>query len=123
MMGYDFEVFYRAGSTNAIADALSRKPQSSFYAISTVTSNLLQQIAHTWSTDPTLVQLLHTLQTAPNKASKYSWTDGQLRRRGRLVIGQDASLRRQLFQFFHNTPEGGHSGADATIQRLSSVCY
>lgn len=41
MMGYDYEVLYRKGITNTVADALSRKPQYQLQAMSTVTSSLL----------------------------------------------------------------------------------
>ena len=123
MMGYDYEVSFRKGSTNTVADALSRKPQGSFYAISTITSDLLQQIKHTWVSDASLIHLIHKLTKSPHKPSKYSWSDGQLRRRGRLVVGSNDNLRKELFHLFHNTPEGGHSGAEATLQRLASVCY
>ena len=123
MMGYDYEVSFRKGSTNTVADALSRKPQGSFYAISTITSDLLQQIKQTWVSDASLIHLIHKLTKSPHKPSKYSWSDGQLRRRGRLVVGSNDNLRKDLFHLFHNTPEGGHSGAEATLQRLASVCY
>ena len=42
MMGYNYEVVFRKGSTNTVADALSKKPQSNLYAISTITSSLFQ---------------------------------------------------------------------------------
>ena len=63
-MGYDFEVLYRKGSANTITDALSRKPQGTFHAISIVTSELLQQIRNSWSNDDHMVQLIHKLETA-----------------------------------------------------------
>ena len=59
MMEYDYDVFYRKGSTNTVADALSRKPQGSYYAISTITSDLLQQIKHSWVTDAAMIHLIH----------------------------------------------------------------
>ena len=38
-------------------------------------------------------------------------------------MGNTNQLRRDLITFFHSTAEGGHSGAEATMQRLTSVCY
>ena len=123
MMGYDYEVLFRKGSTNIVADALSRRTQSTCYALTAVTSDLLATIQQSWLNDVALVQLINNLETHPDKPSKYTWKDGQLRRKGRLVIGQDQQLRKDLFHYFHGTPEGGHSGADATMKRLGSVCY
>ena len=74
-------------------------------------------------TDPSLVHLLHKLQNSPTHPSKYNWVGNQLRRNGRLVVGQDAKLRQELLSLFHNSPVYGHSGAEATMKRLGSICY
>ena len=42
-MGYDYEVIFRRGSSNIMADALSRKPYATLGAISVVTSDLLKK--------------------------------------------------------------------------------
>ena len=72
MMGYDYEVIFRKGSSNTVADALSRKPHATFGAISVVTSELLKKIQHSWVTDASLVHLLHKLKQSPDKHPKYS---------------------------------------------------
>ena len=72
MMGYDYEVSFRKGSHNTVADALSRKSQGSCYAISTITGDLLQQVKHSWDNDPFLVHLIHKLTKFPDKPSKYT---------------------------------------------------
>ena len=66
---------------------------------------------------------MHKLKHSPSSKSKYTWMRGQLRRNGRLVVGQDAKLREELLSLFHSSPVGGHSGAEATMKRLRSVCY
>ena len=76
MMGYDYEVCFKKGFSNTVADSLSKKPQASFYVISTVNSNLLQRIKHYWLNDSSLVHLIHKLENSPEKRSKYSWKDG-----------------------------------------------
>ena len=123
MMGYDYELSFRKGSSNTVADALSRQPQVSLYAISVVSGELFHKIQQSWLRDATLVHLLHKLKNAPDKSSKYSWEGGQLRRKGKLVVGQDEALRKELLSLFHSSPVGGHAGADATMKRLGSVCY
>ena len=100
MMGYDFEVTYKKGSSNTMVDALFRKPQATLCALSTITSDLLQKIQHSWLGDPSLVHLLHKLKNALDKVSKYSWQEGQLRGKGRLVVGQDDELRTELLHYF-----------------------
>ena len=88
-----------------------------------VTGDLLQKIQQSWLSDPALIHLMHKLKTATGRPSKYSWEKGQLRRKGKLVVGQDPNLREELLSLFHNSPIGGHSSVDATMKRLGSVCH
>ncbi|KAJ7946901.1 Ty3/gypsy retrotransposon protein [Quillaja saponaria] len=47
----------------------------------------------------------------------------QLRRKGRLVVGADEVLRKELLELFHSSPGGGHSGMYATSKRISGIFY
>ena len=93
MMGYDFELLFRKGASNIVADALSRQPFSQLNAIAVVTSDLMQRIQHSWISDSDLVHLIHAVTRDPGKHSKYTWHSNQLRRLGKLVIGNDSRLR------------------------------
>ncbi|GJS53570.1 putative mitochondrial protein [Tanacetum coccineum] len=87
---YDYEVVYKKGSENVVADALSRMNSSGelFY-----------------------------------KGNKYSWTGEILKRKGKMVVGNDPELRKELVQHFHDEAIGGHSGAHVTIKKLGSLFY
>ncbi|GJS10929.1 putative mitochondrial protein [Tanacetum coccineum] len=63
---------------------------------------------------------LSTSQTVPNK--KFTWENGELRRKGKLVIGNNEALRLQLVKVFPTEPVGGHSGK-ASLKKLSSLFY
>ena len=123
MMGYDYEVTFRKGTSNTVADALSRKPQGHLCTMIVVTGDLLQRVQHSWLSDPSLLHLIHMLKNALDKHSHYTWHDGQLRRKNKLVVGPDVKLREELLSLFHSSPVGGHLGAEATMKRLGSVCY
>ena len=122
-MGYDYELVYRKGSKNQVADALSRLPYGSFSAITMCTNELLDRIKHSWLTDPKTVHLIHKAKNAGDKGSKYSWQAGLLKRKGKLVVGDDSVLKTDLLKYFHSSPEGGHSGMDATSRRIGAVVY
>ena len=73
--------------------------------------------------DASLVHLIHKLKNSSGMSSKYSWQGDQLKRKGKLVVGQDATLKEELLSLFHNSPTKGHAGAEATMKRLGSVYY
>ncbi|GJY94082.1 reverse transcriptase domain-containing protein, partial [Tanacetum coccineum] len=57
------------------------------------------------------------------KGNKYSWTGEILKRKGKVVVGNDLELRKELVQHFHNEAIGGHSGAHVTMKKLGSLLY
>lgn len=65
-MQYDFEIEYKKGKENKVADALSRLPLVELFAmtLSTVRSNLLEAIMKSWDLDE---ELKATIQTLKNK--------------------------------------------------------
>ena len=56
----NFEVKYNPGKRNALADALSRRPDSEFSHITTITSPITELIHAAYVKDDTCVALLHT---------------------------------------------------------------
>ncbi|GKC38323.1 reverse transcriptase [Tanacetum coccineum] len=45
------------------------------------------------------------------------------RRKGKVVVGNDPELRKELVQHFHDKAIGGHSGAHVTMKKLGSLFY
>ena len=123
MMGYDYELVFRKGAHNRVADALSRLPQVSLQAVTLCSNDILQRIKHSWLSDYALVHKIHKVQHSSSHAGKYSWQSGMLRRKGKLVVGSDSELRKDLLKYFHSSSEGGHSGIDATTKRIATVVY
>ena len=74
--------------------------------------------------DPKLQQLIQELDGSKSAvSSKYTWTGGILRKKGKLMVGSDAELRKRLIAVFHDDLMGGHSGVLATSKRLAGVVY
>ncbi|GJV44073.1 retrovirus-related pol polyprotein from transposon 17.6 [Tanacetum coccineum] len=93
--GYDYEVIYKQGKDNAVADALSRRGDiGELLAISTtsVSTELYDRV----------VQALE---------------------KGKLVTGNNDSLRKDLLSYFHYGAIGGHSGYASGSSFLSSASY
>ena len=123
MMGYDYEVVFRKRASNMAVDALSRLLAAELKTISVINSDLMTKIQYSSVNDSRLVHLIHRLTKNSGKHSKYTWKNQQLRRKDKLVIGQDDQLRKDLLQVFHNSAAGGHSGVSATIKRIGAVIY
>ena len=71
MMGYDYEISYRKGSSNVVANALSRIPQVELQALTVYTSGLLEKIKH-WLQATALIHLMHKLKHGLASTGKYS---------------------------------------------------
>ncbi|GAU40456.1 hypothetical protein TSUD_141360 [Trifolium subterraneum] len=89
LMGFEFEIHYNEGVSNVAADALSRKTSAELLAIlvGNGQTDLLGNIKASWSTDTYLQQVIRALQENPSSYPKFSWVNGELRRRGKLLVG------------------------------------
>jgi len=119
-MGFDYTIQYKSGVENVVVDALSRVSSATLLlmAISHIHSDLLPLIKQTWTTDPHFVHILQQKQQDSDSFPKYQLVNGQLRRKGKLVVGMDEALRSKILQWVHTSPQGGHSGRYATLKRL-----
>ena len=59
----------------------------------------------------------------PNGHPKYSLSAGILRYKNRIVIGENSELCDNLFQVFHTSPIGGHSGQRVTLHCLKQLFF
>nr|CAD1844221.1 unnamed protein product [Ananas comosus var. bracteatus] len=100
---------------------LSRAP--TLAAVSIVKTELLDEIRKSWETNTELKSLIEAKQHDPASRHHYTWAHDQLRRKGKLVVGNDANLKQKLLQEFHSSSTGGHSGVDVTTKRISSYFY
>lgn len=122
LLGFDFEIQYRAGASNKAADALSRK-----FVGDTVLNSLVSTPVVAWdvldneiAADPVLQKLKRELLTTGSEYAGYTLTDGKLLYKGRFVIPKGSTLKQVLLQEYHDGVMGGHSGELKTYLRLAN---
>ncbi|GKB87906.1 reverse transcriptase [Tanacetum coccineum] len=101
LLGFDYEISYKSGTENVVADALSR-----------VTSGAELN-----------AMILVQLQNQTYKKDKYTLVDGILRRKGKIMVGNYLQLRMFIVHHYHADGMGGHSGTTVTLHRLKEIFY
>lgn len=122
---YQFEVKYKHGLENKIADALSRcfdeEEMNTIisYPLWDDRKKILEEIA----IDPYIQQLTSKVQENPEANDGYEVKQGILLYHGRLVISPKSPSIPWLLEEFHGTPAGGHSDLLRTYRRLADSLY
>jgi hypothetical protein len=127
LLEFDYSIEYKKGAENTAADALSRQFQEteddSCSLISQAIPAWTEEIAKSYEHDETCTQLLQELAITNESKPNYSLQNGVLRYKGRLYIGANTNLRQRLFEAFHSSPIGGHSGNRVTHHKLKRLFY
>ncbi|KAL4312967.1 hypothetical protein GQ457_01G036970 [Hibiscus cannabinus] len=123
LIGYDFEIRYRPGKLNSVADALSREVSSTIMAFTQSTFGIIEDIRTATQADPELRNIQLHLADGTAMYPGYSAQDGLLLVRGRILVPQESALRSRILREFHNSTVGGHAGILRTFHRLAANCY
>ncbi|GMF26751.1 unnamed protein product [Phytophthora fragariaefolia] len=135
---YNFEVKYTPGKHNALADALSRRPNYEVAHVTTVTSFILDLIRASYASDDMCVVLLKALGSKVFEDSdtelsvwlrarlhRYAFDGGLLYYRTgtddppRVVVPHDEDLKYHILYEAHDTPAGGYLGREKTYSSVS----
>ena len=126
LLGYDYEISYKSGSENVVADALSRVSSGAelnAITLTSIASDLLQQVKASYVQDAVLSKVIEQIHSHSYKEDKYTLVDGMIRRKGKLVVGNDSKLRNTIIHHYHADAMGGHSGTTVTVHRLKTMFY
>lgn len=138
LLGYDFDMVYRTGATNRVANALSRRGGEELAGASDpnegeVKAELMGLVRPYWwdfqevirevEEDAELQKIKKDITRDPNKHPAYTMENGRLHYKGRMVLVAKSEWIPKLLDEFHTTPTGGHSGVYRTYRRIAQSLF
>jgi len=128
-MGYDFDIVYKPGAANRVADALSRRLEEEEDRVKEM--NILSKpywrdielVEEENEQDPTLKKIMEDLKSDPESYRNYTLENGRLHYKGRMVLSASSSWIPKLLHEYHTTPLGGRSGVFRTYRRIGQSLY
>ncbi|XP_019459949.1 PREDICTED: uncharacterized protein LOC109359708 [Lupinus angustifolius] len=119
LIGFTFDIKYRLGTSNRVADALSRchsEESGQCYSMTSVTPQLLDRL-HSYYQTPAGQAVIQQ-----NISDQFHFSHGYLFYQQKLFIPAIEDFRLTLVKEFHETPVAGHSGWRPTLARLTASC-
>ena len=143
---YFYEIFYRPGSKNCAADALSQRaelrppdgeddqpqcliPEAKFMELAALETEMTDSdwieltdvilAALAFSDEAILSEVQAISQDWQDKPEGLEWDDGLGRKDGRIWIPEDDGLWNRVMRLYHDSPITGHLGTSGTLELVS----
>jgi hypothetical protein len=121
ILGYDFEIVYKKGKKNVVADALSRKDEdveALLCAISIIQPDGIIEARDEWKNDEKVWTLIERLQQDSGASDTFTWKNDSLWYKDHLYLCKNSQLKQKVLLELHTSPVGGHSGFLKTYHRV-----
>ncbi|KAL4568635.1 hypothetical protein LXL04_024250 [Taraxacum kok-saghyz] len=124
LVGFDFEIQYRSGASNRVADALSRKePIKGCNIMELGVWEHRDQLKKEMAEDELLRKLRRDLTADPQSHKDFTLFQDNVLFKGRLMIPASSAVKNSIIHEFHNSPIGGHAGEKKTMYRAALEVY
>eukprot|EP00253_Pinus_taeda_P017399 PITA_17399 len=126
MLGYDFQIIYKKGKQNVVANALSRKDEDVeelLCTISIIQPDWINEAREEWKNDEEVGELIRKLQQDSSTFDTLSWKNDSLWYKGRLYLCTNSQLKQKILLELHASPLGGHSGFSKTYHRVKKEFF
>lgn len=119
LLGLDYEVQYKNGVENRVADDLSRQQEetadtntpvveSHLLVIDVAVPLWVQEVSASYEDDALAADLIIQLSVDVHGPNLWHYNSGVLRRKRKVYVGTHGYLRQQLIKTFHDSTFGGH---------------
>ena len=130
ILGYEFDIEYKVGSENKVADGLSRIDHSVegeagllLLAMTVPVTLQLQDLYREIEENGEIQGISNKLQTGQTVKNGFSLVNGRLFYKQKLVIPTSSVHIPLILQECHDTVMGGHAGVLRTLQRVKALFY
>jgi hypothetical protein len=126
LLGFDYEITYKKGSENVVADGLSRAVKVGEGALLAITASQpawAEEVIESYQQDTLPMTVIPELVISNTANTDFTLQNGILRKQGRIYIGSNGTLRERLIEEAHSSAMGGHSGIKGTMKRLQPFFY
>ncbi|KAE8694183.1 hypothetical protein F3Y22_tig00110788pilonHSYRG00591 [Hibiscus syriacus] len=127
LLGFNYTIQYKKGRSNKATYALSRQQLDSGeflqIGVTFITPTWVNDIENSYEADVIAQEKIPILVLQPDSVQDWKFTKGVLYYKNRIYIGSTGDLRQKVIMALHDSPQGGHSGIQATYQRLKSFFF
>jgi hypothetical protein len=125
LLGFSYEIVYKPGAQNRVADALSRTPEpaQSCFILTIPHWDFVLQLKDQLKTDPQIVELMNNIAQQPADYSDFQIRNELLFYKGKLYIPVSSPIKQTLLEEFHYSLLGGHAGIQRTYGHLKENVY
>jgi len=122
LMGYDYTIHYHSGSSNVVADALSRILEISpgtLLSLSVPCFTFLEELKRQLHTDPHYTTLRQAIAANPTAYPEHKLTQDLILHKGRIWLPNTFPFITSLLAEFYSSSTVGHIGIAKTMARIN----
>lgn len=130
LLGYDFEIVYKAGVENKVADGLSRvmigrqtTSEGLLFALTVSSTIQMQNILDEIDVKEEIHKLMREVAVGSIEKKGYTVVSGRLFYKNYLVLPRLSVHIPQILHEYHDGVMGGHSGILKTIKHIQQLFY